>query len=141
MQDYKNIITELKDVLDKFSLVKSTFLSEANFKEIVDKRLVDYLDRIKQIVKRKNNKFSNAESIIEEVTDAIEILSRLMHFSLYAREEEWKDLIYKLDKKKLRNRPKVEDVLALNFKDKRNCKILEDLTRQIQAVGSLIEDI
>lgn len=82
MQDYKNIISELKDVLDKFSVIKSTFLSEANFKDIVEKRLFDQLDRIKQIIKRKNNKFSNAESIIEEVTDAIEILTKLMHFSL-----------------------------------------------------------
>lgn len=93
------------------------------------------------MVKRKNNKFSNAESIVEEVNDAIQILTKLMQFSLFAREEEWKDLIYKLDNRKLRNRPKVEDVLALNFKEKRNCKILDDLTRQIQHVGSLIEDI
>jgi len=39
MQEYKKIIAELKDVLDKFSVIKSTFVVEAIFKEIVDKKL------------------------------------------------------------------------------------------------------
>lgn len=94
MQEYKKVIAELKDILDKFSVIKATFVVEAIFKDIVHKKLQDYLNRIKQIVlKRKNNKFSNAESIVEEVNDAILILTKLMQFSLFAREEEWKDLI------------------------------------------------
>jgi len=41
MQEYKKVIAELKDILDKFSVIKATFVVEAIFKDIVHKKLQD----------------------------------------------------------------------------------------------------
>jgi len=70
----------------------------------------------------------------------MDVLRILQPFSKYAKEDDWKQLCSKFGKL-VRVQPKIEDLLGFDFKNKKFLQDLAFLTKQVQMVGLLIEDV